>query len=175
MPIAVPVDTSLYKKVLNEAKRTFKVWPSAYASGWVVHQYKKRGGRYKSLNVKPKSHSPSKNKSPSKHKSSSKHKLHSRHKSSSRPKSHSRSRQRSDSRPLRRWFDEVWIDVCHLPKIVPCGRQHLSHDTYEKDYPYCRPLKRITPNTPRTARELSRSEIKSRCRRKRKNPHKRVL
>lgn len=157
MPIAVPVDTLLYKKVLNEAKRTFKVWPSAYASGWVVHEYKKRGGRYKSLKVKPKSHAPSKNKSSSKH------------------KSHSRSRQRLDSHPLRRWFDEVWIDVCHLPKIVPCGRQHLSYDTYEKDYPYCRPLKRITPNTPRTARELSRSEIKSRCRRKRKHPHKRVL
>jgi hypothetical protein len=168
MPIAaVPIDASLYKKVLSEAKRTFKVWPSAYASGWVVHEYKKRGGRYKTLKSKRHSHSHSKSISHTHSKSISR--------SKSKHKSHSKSKHRSDSRPLRRWFDEVWIDVCHLPKLVPCGRQNLSYDTYENNYPYCRPLKRITSNTPRTARELSRSEIKSRCRRKRKNPHKRVL
>ena len=28
------------------AKRKFKVFPSAYASAWLVREYKKRGGKY---------------------------------------------------------------------------------------------------------------------------------
>ena len=32
----------------NEAKRKFKVYPSAYANGWLVRTYKKRGGGYRS-------------------------------------------------------------------------------------------------------------------------------
>ena len=31
-----PLNKSLYNKVKQEAKRKFKVWPSAYASGWLV-------------------------------------------------------------------------------------------------------------------------------------------
>jgi hypothetical protein len=38
---------SLYAKVKAEAKRKFKVFPSAYASAWLVRTYKKRGGGYK--------------------------------------------------------------------------------------------------------------------------------
>ena len=30
----------------SAAKRKFKVWPSAYASAWLVKTYKKRGGKY---------------------------------------------------------------------------------------------------------------------------------
>jgi hypothetical protein len=41
-----PVDTDLYDEVRAEAKRRFRVWPSAYASGWLVRTYKARGGRY---------------------------------------------------------------------------------------------------------------------------------
>ena len=29
------------------AKRKFKVYPSAYANGWLVRTYKKRGGRFR--------------------------------------------------------------------------------------------------------------------------------
>ena len=29
------------------AKRKFKVYPSAYANGWLVKTYKARGGRYR--------------------------------------------------------------------------------------------------------------------------------
>jgi hypothetical protein len=36
----------LYNRIKSEAKRKFKVWPSAYASGWVVKQYKSQGGKY---------------------------------------------------------------------------------------------------------------------------------
>lgn len=41
-----PLDPALYADVVDEAKHRFAVWPSAYASGWVVRTYKQRGGRY---------------------------------------------------------------------------------------------------------------------------------
>lgn len=41
-----PLDQKLYDEVVAEAKRRFRVWPSAYASGWVVRTYKERGGQY---------------------------------------------------------------------------------------------------------------------------------
>lgn len=43
----VPTNPSLYARVKAEAKRRFKVYPSAYANGWLVRTYKKRGGRYR--------------------------------------------------------------------------------------------------------------------------------
>ncbi len=45
--MAVILNKKLYAKVKSEAKRKFKVWPSAYASSWLVKTYKKRGGKYK--------------------------------------------------------------------------------------------------------------------------------
>tara|TARA_R100001460_G_scaffold401_6_gene1962 strand:- start:298 stop:495 length:198 start_codon:yes stop_codon:yes gene_type:complete len=44
---AVPTNPSLYARVKAEAKRKFKVYPSAYANGWLVRTYKKRGGGYR--------------------------------------------------------------------------------------------------------------------------------
>ena len=44
---ATPTNPSLYARVKAEAKRKFKVYPSAYANGWVVREYKKRGGGYR--------------------------------------------------------------------------------------------------------------------------------
>lgn len=41
-----PTNTKLYDKVKKEARSKFKVWPSAYASGWLVKEYKRRGGKY---------------------------------------------------------------------------------------------------------------------------------
>jgi hypothetical protein len=85
---------------------------------------------------------------------------------------------------LNRWFKEEWIDVCQLPKIVKCGRDKANW----KDYPYCRPLKRInksTPktaneltknkSTPKTANELTKAEIKKRCAKKKQKPKSRIL
>ena len=43
-----PVNKSLYAKVKNEAKRKFKTYPSVYANKWIVKEYKKRGGKYRS-------------------------------------------------------------------------------------------------------------------------------
>ena len=42
-----PSDKDLYARVVAEAKRKFDVYPSAYANGWVVQEYKRRGGTYK--------------------------------------------------------------------------------------------------------------------------------
>ena len=33
------------------AKRTFATYPSAYANGWLVREYKKRGGKYKTVSA----------------------------------------------------------------------------------------------------------------------------
>ena len=41
-----PINMVLYNKVKKEAKNKFRVWPSAYASGWLVKEYKRRGGKY---------------------------------------------------------------------------------------------------------------------------------
>ena len=41
-----PSNSKLYNLIKSEAKRKFNVWPSAYASGWLVKEYKKRGGKY---------------------------------------------------------------------------------------------------------------------------------
>ena len=41
-----PDDEELYEKVKRQAKRKFKVWPSAYGSGWLVREYKRRGGTF---------------------------------------------------------------------------------------------------------------------------------
>ena len=36
----VPTNPTLYARVKAEAKRKFKVYPSAYANGWLVRTYK---------------------------------------------------------------------------------------------------------------------------------------
>lgn len=126
-----PKNKSLYDRVKKEAKRKFKVWPSAYASGWLVKEYKRRGGTY--------------------------------------------SGKKSKEKGIGRWFEEKWINVCKLPRKVSCGRPKTSLSNWKKRYPYCRPSKRITGSTPKTSRELTKSEIQRRCKQKSRSPMKRVL
>jgi hypothetical protein len=133
--MAIPINKSLYNKVKSEAKRRFKKWPSAYGSGWLVREYKRRGGKYRGGSSKK------------------------------------NYKQKSKSKGLTRWFDEKWINICKLPKKVPCGRSKSTR----KNYPYCRPSKRINSRTPVLASELSKNEIIRRCSRKRKSPYKRLL
>jgi hypothetical protein len=124
-----PTNTKLYNKIKQEAKQKFKVWPSAYASGWLVKEYKRRGGGY--------------------------------------------SGKKSKYSGISRWYNEKWINVCKLPKKVSCGRSKLSKN-WKENYPYCRPSIRINSSTPKTAKELSKEEIKKRCQIKRKSPMKKV-
>ena len=97
----------------------------------------------------------------------------SRKKRSKSKRKKSRAR-RSSSGGLNRWFEEVWVDVCKLPKIVKCGRRSAQGKNWKKGYPYCRPLKRINASTPKTAREMSKAEIRRRCGEKKRNPLKKV-
>lgn len=133
MPSPQPLNRSLWNRVKSEAKKRYSVWPSAYASGWLTKEYKKRGGKF-------------------------------------RGKSRSKSRSsRSSSSSLRRWFAEKWVDVCKLPRKVPCGRSKSN----SRGYPYCRPTRRVSSRTPKLASELTLTEIRKLCRRKRSRPESR--
>jgi hypothetical protein len=52
---------------------------------------------------------------------------------------------------LKRWFKEEWTDVS---TGEPCGRSKGE----SRGTPYCRPKKRISSKTPKTAGEMSSSE-----------------
>ena len=122
-----PKNKKLYEKIKNKIKADLqakgKRW-SAYASGRLVNEYKKKGGTYTG--------------------------------------------SKKSGKGISRWFKEQWIDVCHYPKIVPCGREAKS----TRKYPYCRPLNRLSKSTPKTAKELTEKERKRRCSQKRKSPRK---
>ncbi len=47
-----PTDKALYSRVKSAAKAKFQVYPSAYANGWLVQEYKRRGGKYKATGAK---------------------------------------------------------------------------------------------------------------------------
>jgi hypothetical protein len=44
---AVFTDKKLHATVKAEARRKFKVYPSAYANAWMVKEYKRRGGKFR--------------------------------------------------------------------------------------------------------------------------------
>lgn len=104
------IDKELYIRARETVKRRVKVWPSAYASGQLVTEYKRLGGRY----------------------------------SGSRAAS---------KEPLDRWYREEWVNVCKRGSTggyAKCGRSASS----KREYPYCRPLRRISKATPMTVGEL---------------------
>ena len=62
---------------------------------------------------------------------------------------------------LKRWFKEEWVDV---RTGQPCGRKKGE----KRGTPYCRPKKRVSSKTPKTAGELSASEKRSRVAQKKR-------
>ena len=60
---------------------------------------------------------------------------------------------------LKRWFKEKWIDV---RTGKPCGRRKGE----KRGVPYCRPKKRISSKTGKTASEMSASEKAAKIREK---------
>jgi hypothetical protein len=66
---------------------------------------------------------------------------------------------------LSRWYKEQWVDACAWPTIKPCGRKDMNNKMA-----YCRPMKRITKDTPETVSELSQKERNARCRMKKAYP-----
>ena len=69
------------------------------------------------------------------------------------------------SSSLNRWYKERWVDVC---TGKPCGRKRSS----KRNYPYCRPSKKISSKTPKTVSQFSKAELKRRCLKKRKLKYK---
>lgn len=60
---------------------------------------------------------------------------------------------------LKRWFKEKWVDV---RTGKPCGRRKGE----KRGVPYCRPSKKISSKTGKTASEMSASEKRSKIREK---------
>ena len=58
---------------------------------------------------------------------------------------------------LKRWFKEKWTDQ---RTGKPCGRRKGE----KRGTPYCRPTKRISSKTPKTASEMTAKEKRSRIR-----------
>ena len=60
---------------------------------------------------------------------------------------------------LKRWFKEKWVDV---RTGKPCGRRKGE----KRGVPYCRPSKRVSSKTVKTASEMSASEKAAKVREK---------
>ena len=60
---------------------------------------------------------------------------------------------------LKRWFKEKWVDV---RTGKPCGRRKGD----KRGVPYCRPSKRRSSKTVKTASEMSASEKRAKIREK---------
>lgn len=60
---------------------------------------------------------------------------------------------------LNRWFKEKWVDVSKKVKgkHPPCGRKNAE----DKSYPKCRPSKKVSKETPKTAGSFSKEDKKS--------------
>lgn len=70
-------------------------------------------------------------------------------------------RKSKEGADLKRWFKEKWVDV---RTGKPCGRQQGE----KRGTPYCRPSKRVSSETPKTASELTAAEKKSRVAQKKR-------
>jgi hypothetical protein len=161
---SVPTDKKLYAEIKRKVKRSVKTWPSAYASGQLVQQYKRAGGRYRMGDKKF-------------YKPGSENALFltpgiRQCLSIIYGPAITIERSRFGNRSgLTRWFKEKWVNVCapkKKGKYVPCARAGA------KKYPYCRPLIRVTRKTPRTVKEIPKSRLKKLCKMKSKKRSERM-
>ena len=70
-------------------------------------------------------------------------------------------RKTKEGAQLKRWFKEKWIDV---RTGKPCGRTKGE----KRGTPYCRPSRRISSKTVKTASEMSSSEKAKKIREKKR-------
>ena len=146
----------IYQRALDEANRVYGRHSSIYRSGYIVQQYKKMGGRMASP------------------------------------------RKTSPRKGLQRWFKEEWIQVVPYlthGKVVACGRSvtqspkrsakrstkrspKRSVTRSARRLPACRPLHRITDDTPITVAELvalhGKKNVLLAAQRKERSPAKRM-
>ena len=67
------------------------------------------------------------------------------------PQARKKSKSRKVKGGLTRWLEENWVDV---KTGKPCGRSKGE----KRDYPACRPSKRVSSKTPKTVGEMTASE-----------------
>lgn len=138
-------DLSLCPRGYCTAKKKYAVYPSAYANGYAsqVCEGKMPDAKGKQYASKDNDKNENENKK-------------------------DKDKSKSVQSDLSRWYKEHWVDVCEKNAnghYKECGRKKAI---LEKDkYPYCRPSKRITEDTPKTVGELSAKEIKKMCAEKR--------
>lgn len=121
-------DKALYRRKRAQVKGRVRVWPSAYASGQLVQEYERAGGRYinPAMPLKAK-----------------------------QVMLFERSRQEKNPKEgLDKWFAEKWVDLGrsidskgHVKKSgwVKCGRS----DSSKGQYPKCVPLAKAKKMTPK--------------------------
>jgi hypothetical protein len=145
------LDQVLHQQIVKEAKTKFKVWPSAYASGWVVRTYKERGGKFKS-------HKNNKNK-PS---------------ISASPLARW---YREEWINVCQYLETKEYKACG--RSTNSKNSKNPKNSKNSKYPYCRPRYRISSKTPETMGEIlekeGRKELERRCQRKRQHPELRIV
>ena len=117
----------LYQKVKGDAKKTFKRYPSLYASSWITREYKKRGGKYNETKETKQIKETKDGKDIKKI-----------------------TKRKENLNGQARWYKEQWIQIIpylESEKIVKCGDNN-------KDSKACRALKRVNANTPPTINEI---------------------
>jgi hypothetical protein len=91
----------------------------------------------------------------------------------------SKSKPKKTGSNLRRWLKEKWVRISPKTgkpmrrngKLVPCGRSEKEQKTGIKKG-LCRPYKRISKNTPKTAEQIGTKEMKKRVSLKKRFPNK---
>lgn len=150
-----------YIKAIKTANDIYGTKSSIYRSSYIVKKYKEFGGKIKKSPTKSPKKSPTKTSKKSIEKSLTK-----------TPK---KSREKTG---LTRWFKEEWIQVVpylEYSKIIECGGVHMNKSPGKA----CRPLYRITKDTPITIKELldihSKKDIIKVAKQKEKSPLKRLV
>lgn len=90
-------------------------------------------------------------------------------------------KKRKSKSNLKRWLKEKWVRISPNTgkpmwknnKLVPCGRSKKEKKTHVKKG-LCRPYKRISKNTPKTAKEIGVREMKKRASLKKRHPNKTI-
>ena len=163
MSMSMNKDSSIYKKALQKANDVYGEKSSIYRSSYIVKTYKDLGGKM----------SPKRSKQRSKNRRSIR-----RNGEEPRKRSKNRSNGEEPRKGLLRWFKEEWVQVVPYlkdKKIIECGGVHMNKSPGKA----CRPLHRVTKNTPITIDELlhihSKKDIVKMAKDKEKSPSKRLV
>ena len=157
-----------YKKAIKKANDTYGPKSSIYRSSYIVKTYKDLGGK---IGSSPKgSPKGSPKRSPKRSPKGSP--------KGSPKRSPKGSPKRSPTKGLTRWFKEEWVQV--VPYLEKKNKKECGGEKVGKRVgKACRPLHRITKDTPITISELlkihSKQDILHVAKQKEKHPDKRVV